>query len=208
MRLDWNHNNHYHSLLLRQVPPGCRRALDVGCGDGDFARQLATRVPSVDAVDRSPEMIALAHSRSRHASRVEFVTGDILDLDLDKGYGFISCIASLHHMPFDRAAPVLRDALEPGGVLAVVGLYRAKRLSDYLISSAAFAAHWAIRLPLSSLQLAMRRSSRRELDAMPLRDPDMTLDDIVEAAAVHLPGARIRRLLFFRYLLLYRHPVG
>jgi hypothetical protein len=38
----WNHNSHYHDLLLAAVPPGCRRALDVGCGLGTFARKLTT----------------------------------------------------------------------------------------------------------------------------------------------------------------------
>ena len=36
----WNHNIHYHRLILDAVPPGARRALDVGCGEGTLARQL------------------------------------------------------------------------------------------------------------------------------------------------------------------------
>src|ERR1035438_1423379 len=34
----WNHNIHYHDVVLRSVPPRCRRALDVGCGQGLLAR--------------------------------------------------------------------------------------------------------------------------------------------------------------------------
>ena len=30
----WNHNIHYHRLILQAVPPGCQRVLDVGCGEG------------------------------------------------------------------------------------------------------------------------------------------------------------------------------
>ena len=56
----WDHNSHYHPFLLRRVPPGCRTALDVGCGTGRFARLLATRAEHVDAVDRSTEMISAA----------------------------------------------------------------------------------------------------------------------------------------------------
>jgi hypothetical protein len=37
----YNHNEHYANLLLRQVPSDCRSALDMGCGDGGFARHLA-----------------------------------------------------------------------------------------------------------------------------------------------------------------------
>lgn len=30
----WNANLHYHAVILKAVPPGARRILDVGCGDG------------------------------------------------------------------------------------------------------------------------------------------------------------------------------
>lgn len=39
----WNHNLHYHSVILNAVPDGTTRALDVGCGEGTLARQLETR---------------------------------------------------------------------------------------------------------------------------------------------------------------------
>src|SRR4051812_25699589 len=36
----WNHNIHYHGLVLDAVPVGATFALDAGCGDGDLAREL------------------------------------------------------------------------------------------------------------------------------------------------------------------------
>ncbi|MDQ6782291.1 MAG: methionine biosynthesis protein MetW [Actinomycetota bacterium] len=36
----WNHNIHYHRLILDSVPAGARDALDVGCGEGMLARRL------------------------------------------------------------------------------------------------------------------------------------------------------------------------
>jgi SAM-dependent methyltransferase len=50
----WNHNNHYHSFLLRHVPPHCQTALDVGCGTGAFTRQLALLAQQVTGFDLSP----------------------------------------------------------------------------------------------------------------------------------------------------------
>jgi 2-polyprenyl-3-methyl-5-hydroxy-6-metoxy-1,4-benzoquinol methylase len=47
----WNHNIHYYPLVLAAVPAGCRRALDVGCGEGQLTRELAVRVPEVVGID-------------------------------------------------------------------------------------------------------------------------------------------------------------
>jgi 2-polyprenyl-3-methyl-5-hydroxy-6-metoxy-1,4-benzoquinol methylase len=60
--MPFDHNDRYHRLLLRQVPAGCRTALDVGCGTGRFARRLARRGIQVDAIDRSAEVIRAARA--------------------------------------------------------------------------------------------------------------------------------------------------
>jgi 2-polyprenyl-3-methyl-5-hydroxy-6-metoxy-1,4-benzoquinol methylase len=33
----WNHNIHYHPVVLDALPPDCERVLDVGCGEGLLA---------------------------------------------------------------------------------------------------------------------------------------------------------------------------
>jgi 2-polyprenyl-3-methyl-5-hydroxy-6-metoxy-1,4-benzoquinol methylase len=112
--MSFNHNDHYHRFLLRQVPAPCRRALDVGCGSGGFARLLAGRAEAVEAFDRSPEMIAAA--RARPPTRVTYRAADVHEVELPAGgYDFISCIAAIHHMPFAPTIERLRAALAPGG---------------------------------------------------------------------------------------------
>jgi SAM-dependent methyltransferase len=187
------HNDFYHPFLLRQVPPRCRRALDVGCGTGRFARLLATRAGSVDAVDRSAEMISAAQG----ASNITFLHADIQDLQLGR-YDFISCIAAIHHVPFTDTVTRLRDALTPGGVLAIIGLSR-PTLPDYVLSAIAFApnkvrqVHGWLRTPSTAPH-------------PPIKNPDLTLPEIRRHAANLLPGARIRRHLYWRYSLVYRNP--
>ncbi|MFF0868453.1 hypothetical protein ACFYUV_42315 [Nonomuraea sp. NPDC003560] len=45
-RRRWNHNV-YYLRILRAIPDGHQRALDVGCGEGMVARELRQTVPSV-----------------------------------------------------------------------------------------------------------------------------------------------------------------
>ena len=61
----WSHNSHYHSYLLKQLPPNCQEVIDVGCGTGDFARLLAQHAGSVVGIDFSPEMIRQANQHSQ-----------------------------------------------------------------------------------------------------------------------------------------------
>lgn len=111
--MPFDHNNHYHRLLLRKVPPGALTALDVGCGTGRFARRLAARGLRVDAIDACPEAVAAAGTAP--APGVTFRTADVTGVDLPTAhYDLITCLASLHHMPFGTVT-ALRAALAPGG---------------------------------------------------------------------------------------------
>lgn len=49
----WDHNSHYHRYLLNQLPSTIARALDIGCGYGEFAAHLAQRAAQVDVIDVS-----------------------------------------------------------------------------------------------------------------------------------------------------------
>ena len=43
-------------------------------------------------------------------------------------------------------------------------------------------------------------------DAMPVQDGTLTTREVRAEAGAVLPGARVRRLLFFRYLLVWQKP--
>jgi len=91
----WDHNVWYHRLLLRQVPPGAARVLDVGCGAGALAARLAGRAERVAAVDRDPAMVALA--RGRVPANVTVVQADACTVDLPAGaYDAVLSVSSLH----------------------------------------------------------------------------------------------------------------
>ncbi|WP_043621523.1 class I SAM-dependent methyltransferase [Nonomuraea candida] len=190
--MTFDHNDHYHGKLLRLVPDGARTALDVGCGTGRFARRLAGRGLLVDAVDPAAEVIESAPP----ALGVRYHHADITEMELPAGrYDYISCLASIHHVPFGTVAR-LRDALAPGGVLAILGCYAEAGRADLAWSLAAVPVNAAARLAMAG--------RGGPPSPAPVRRPEMSLAQIRREAAVLLPGATIRRLLFWRYLLAYR----
>ena len=208
--LDWDHNAYYHRLLLRQMPQHCRRVLDVGCGAGAFAARLAQRSEQVDALDRSAVMIEEA---KRHTpGNVNCVVADVLGDPLPgKDYDAVFSISALHHMPLQDALPVLAAALRPGGILAAIALPGLDMPRELPVEIAAVAGHRV----LGAMFLAKRllgSSSGFAKDpghaTMPVvMDPPLTTREAAREAALVLPGVRVRRLLFWRYLLIWQKPI-
>lgn len=210
--MPFDHNDHYHRLLLRQMPRNCRTALDVGCGTGRFARRLAQRGVAVDAIDPSEEVIAAARARAWPTAPdggPRFACADVTAAELPKEhYDFISCLASIHHMPFGTVA-ALRDALAPGGVLVVLGCYPEQTRLDWAWSLSAVPVNAAARLAVAvrdRLRPAPAATGGVRTQA-PVRQPAVPLRQIRQEAALLLPGCGIRRLLFWRYLLVFRKGV-
>jgi SAM-dependent methyltransferase len=203
--MPFNHNDHYHPLLLRHLPPGPGRALDVGCGTGKFARRLAAAGLRVDGLDVSGVMVEAARrAGSPGPGKVEYRHADISAGPLPEAhYDFISCIASLHHVPFETVKS-LREALTPGGVLVILGLAKPSRPTDYALWLAAAPMNVLARLVVA---LGERLNGGPEPRLRPpLKDEYPTLTEIRRESAVLLPGSTVRPLLFWRYLLTYTQP--
>jgi len=111
--VQYNHNEHYADLLLRQVPPKLHNALDIGCGDGGFARRLADRFGiTVMGIDPNRAMIERAQTATSN-SKVQFVEADFMQDDMHDQFDFITATASLHHMPFEPALAKMASLLRP-----------------------------------------------------------------------------------------------
>ena len=193
--MPFDHNDHYHRLLLRKLPKHGRTALDVGCGTGRFARRLAARGYEVDAVDPSAEVIAAAR---RIGGGPRFRRTDVTSAGLPKGhYDVITCLASLHHMPFGTVTR-FREALAPGGVLLVLGCYAGITWWDLAAVPANAVARAGV-----AMGERLHGSEAVPLRA-PVREPRMSLADVRSEADRLLPGSRVRQLLYWRYLLTYR----
>jgi SAM-dependent methyltransferase len=207
---DWDHNAWYHRLLLRQVPSGARRVLDVGCGAGTLQTRLAPTVRQVDGVDRSTAMLESAARRV--PPNVMLHHGDAMDVDLPAGaYDAVLSLSALHHLPLEKALPRMASWLRPGGVLAAVALPRVDLPRELPVEVAASAVHHG----LGPLFAGVRRTTSRSAfaheathDAMPVADGALCTREVREHAAAVLPGVRVRRLLLWRYLLTWTKPVN
>ena len=73
----------YHDFFVQRIEPGSR-VLDVSCGNGALAYDIATQVAdvSVYGIDIKPENINIAQARYAQAN-IEFVCGNVLH-DLPK----------------------------------------------------------------------------------------------------------------------------
>ncbi len=100
--------------MATELPAGCRRVLDVGCGPGNSATHLRDVVPEVVALDHAPAMLRRARRRD---ARLRLLRGDARQLPLaDRSVDAVTFHSVLYLLP-DRAAALRETArvLRPGG---------------------------------------------------------------------------------------------
>jgi ubiquinone/menaquinone biosynthesis C-methylase UbiE len=99
------------------------RVLEVGPGSGFFSVELARRAGRVELFDLQPEMLAKARRKLRAAGagNVGFVAGDARQLPYAPGsFDRALLVAVLGEVPEpERCLRSVRDALAPGGLIAV-----------------------------------------------------------------------------------------
>lgn len=191
----WNHNSHYHRVILEAVPSGCRRALDVGCGEGTLTRQLRVLVPEVIGVDNHAESVAMARAHP-DADDITYIEADVLAPDFpDESFDLITAVASLHHMNAHVALVRLKSLLRTGGVLAVVGLARSTAI-DWPLDLAAVIPH----------RVRVLRDGCWEHPSPIVWPPPESYASMRRIATDVLPGARYRRRLYWRYTLIWVKP--
>lgn len=101
------------ALIELVAPQPGERILDVGCGTGDLARQLAERGAHVVGLDHSPEMIAEARARYPDLT---FILGDATRFACAEPFDAVFSNAALHWIrPPEDAVRCIAAALKPGG---------------------------------------------------------------------------------------------
>ena len=110
--------------LIELVIDEPRIVLDVGCGTGDLARQIVSKVERVDAVDFSLPMIDKGKTLSEgDHQNLNWIVGRIEEVDLQPPYALITAGESLHWMEWEIVLPLFNRILTPRGYLALVTRY-------------------------------------------------------------------------------------
>ncbi|MFW7414853.1 class I SAM-dependent methyltransferase [Demequina sp. SO4-18] len=195
-RKRWNLNIHYQREVIEQVPETARTALDVGCGEGLFARTLAKRGLDVTGIDEDADSIRRA--RAQDTSRIAYVEADVLTADLPReSFDVVASIAALHHMDIVAGLERLKELTAPGGTVIVVGLAKAtwRDIPREMVASVAdklqrlFRGYWDHGSPC----------------AWP---PPHTYEDVKREAARLMPGSVFAKKLLWRYTLVWTKPAA
>ena len=205
----------HHPLLPELAALGVgtagRRAVDLGCGSGRTALELASTFDEVVGVDLSEPLLALARRNADDAGRtnVSFVPHDLATFRSggpgSEGFDLVFSSTALHHVEdLDAALASIRDLAAPGGWVV---LRDVTRLADPRL-------RWIWRHggfvlgPLGDLRRALlveRKPPRQALQTLRfqlspawvrhlLADRWLTYDEFVERYTAAFPGGRIERL--------------
>src|SRR5690606_19920286 len=134
-----------------RIVPNAKNLLDIGCGAGNYALKMLSKVPNLNCtlVDLSKPMLDKAYERvsDQTSGSVELVQADIRELELKEGsFDIILAGAVLHHLRDDSDWELtfskLYKLLKPGGCLMISDLitqdttvlnsYTWERYGDYL----------------------------------------------------------------------------
>ena len=192
----WNHNTAYHPWLIDLAEHHRGDVLDVGCGDGLLAQRLAPMSRSVTGID--PDAGALRRARERRAD-VSLLQTSFEEFDPgDARFDLITFVATIHHMDLRTSLLKARELLRPSGEIAIVGLSANKTARDWIWSA----------LCLPAVRIGSKLQHETRDIGVVVAHPRENLDEIRRVADTVIPGADVRRGLYYRYLLRWRQTVG
>ncbi|NUS91320.1 MAG: class I SAM-dependent methyltransferase [Nocardia sp.] len=202
-RHPWSHNDHYGRWVVGRVTAsGARDVLDIGCGTGNLVARLRERVETVTALEPDPATAATATRRFAGDAAVTVVRAGFAERAPGRRWDAITVVAVLHHLPLVATLRELRECLTPGGRLVIVGCFRAAGPVDALAALPAVVANPVLGMVRHPARATVPPDHMRA----PVADPVELLAEIRTAVAAELPGARVRRRLFWRYSLVYDAP--
>ena len=195
-----------HTFFLDNLPERRGRVLDVGCGPGLLARELAGHFASVLAIDISAPMIAIARAR-RAAPNIEYRLADASTAGIEGPFDAIVSHTTLHHIR-DLIGTItrLKGLLAPKGRLLIVDVidrfpwFPYRPYAGLILGSCVSVAPDVVRHGIRNAATLLRfRLSRPWLNHLK-SDRYLPIADFRRCYGELLPGARISHRRYFAHL--------
>ena len=189
----WTHNTAYHKWILRHISSS-DHVLDVGCGDGLLVQKIANICSQVVGIEPHIPSASMAQKRLENMSNanIETISFEEYSADLST-FDVIIFVASLHHMDLESCINKAKDLLVLGGRLLVVGCSKPNGFIDFSIE--------CLRVVPAKLGSLVHGEKNGGNIGVPVQQPNLSLQQIRNITDVNLPNAKIRRGLYYRYLL-------
>ena len=189
----WTHNTAYHKWILKHINNG-DYVLDVGCGDGLLVQKIAKICRQVTGIE--PHLSSALRARERlenvKNAYVENISFEEYYAE-SNAFDVIVFVASLHHMDLEFCANKVKELLAPGGQLLVVGCSKPDGFVDSFIE--------CLRVIPAKLGSLVHGEKNRGNIGVPVQEPNLSLRQICHVTDIYLPNAKLRRGLYYRYLL-------
>lgn len=199
-----SYDRFHRDAFLELLPPPGRRTIDLGCGEGRLARDLAALGHRVVAVDAAPSMVRLAREADPEG---EYLLASAASLPLEDRCADL-VLAFMTLMDMDDAEGAVREArrvLEPGGrfCLALVHPLNSGGAFESDADDAAFVVQdyftrrrYVDRIEKDGLEMTFT-SDHRSIEGWlrPLEDSGFLIERVREVPALtRPPGHRWRRI--------------
>jgi 2-polyprenyl-3-methyl-5-hydroxy-6-metoxy-1,4-benzoquinol methylase len=205
IRADFDRIAGHSGAVVERLEPAARRlvgavplrsrVLEIGCGTGAFARELASkRGAKITAIDLAPRMIDVARVRTAPNLGVDFCVADFMELS-PRGFDVVVAINTLHHLPLAVAAERMAQAVVPGGLVLIADLFDARGVAE---------------LPYNGLSWLLQKPRAHDPQLVAAwgehwqHDEHLPLREIRTALRRALPGVAVRRHLGWRYTAMWR----
>ena len=164
---------------VRRLLRPTHHVLEIGCGTGGTALQLAPNVSQVSATDVSRRMIKIAYSKlkSQETRNIVFQQADAADLIDGRPFDAVCAFSLLHLVDdFDQVLSSVRQQLKPGG------LFISKTVC---LSDGPFAIRAFVRV-LTAVGLAPRVSSLSRIELIQhLKDAGFEVESVSHFGRQH-----------------------
>ena len=112
----------YTEELIRDIPPGVKSILDVGCGAGNTARKLLDR--GYEVVCLSPNAWLNDVAQAAVGDRAKVHLSKFEDFELDRKFDLILFSESFLFMKADQALAKAESMLNPGGYVIISDIFK------------------------------------------------------------------------------------